>query len=458
MSKFNWLNRLKAADAETLARYAFIAAAGFLGFTAIFMAGFYNGAKDTPIRRAVFTLKESATLLVSEADTIAGRRPAQWTEPRRYPGAGVTINTYPADAGELILIQSFFDNGLEIRLINRAGDTVRRWPLSPFDLIGTISTVKNMPTSAWNFNSHGMAVHSDGSLVFNIDHHGLLKVDRCGDVVWRVAEPTHHAVSLASNGAYWAPGTHNRRVGDEAPHGLFPAPVAEDTLLNIGPQGDILREISVIDVMIRSNAIGYLTLAGGSTPSSYSTGRPDFDREVFHLNDVEPLPDGWADRFEGFEAGDLLVSLRNRNLIMVVDPDTETIKWSHIGSWSRQHDPDWMPDGRIAVFDNARDGTIQGRILGSSRIIAVDPNTKEETVLYGGATDFFHTTRRGKQQILPDGRILITEAEAGRIFEVDRTGDILWEFVHGFDERFAFNISEAIAVPRGFFKVSDWNC
>ena len=46
--------------------------------------GAYTGANDTPIKRGIVHLKESIELLVSEADTLAGSRPVQWTEPRRY--------------------------------------------------------------------------------------------------------------------------------------------------------------------------------------------------------------------------------------------------------------------------------------------------------------------------------------------------------------------------------------
>lgn len=42
--------------------------------------------------------------------------------------------------------------------------------------------------------------------------------------------------------------------------------------------------------------------------------------DLTHLNDVEPLPDSIAGEYPLFEAGDLVVSLRNPHLVFVMDP------------------------------------------------------------------------------------------------------------------------------------------
>ena len=47
-----------------------------------------------------------------------------------------------------------------------------------------------------------------------------------------------------------------------------------------------------------------------------------------------------------------MISLRNYNLLFVVDPDTWKVKWYQIGPWRRQHDPEFNGDGTITVFNN----------------------------------------------------------------------------------------------------------
>jgi hypothetical protein len=41
------------------------------------------------------------------------------------------------------------------------------------------------------------------------------------------------------------------------------------------------------------------------------------------------------------------------------------VKWSQTGPWLRQHDPDFLSDGRILVYDNRDDGA-NGQILGEA--------------------------------------------------------------------------------------------
>ncbi len=55
----------------------------------------------------------------------------------------------------------------------------------------------------------------------------------------------------------------------------------------------------------------------------------------WHANDAEPLPKEYADAFPQFDAGDLLISFRNINLVFVASPTTGEIKWCR--GWSAGH-------------------------------------------------------------------------------------------------------------------------
>ena len=97
------------------------------------------------------------------------------------------------------------------------------------------------------------------------------------------------------------------------------------------------------------------------------------------------------------------------------------------GSWLAQHDPDLLEDGTILLFDN-RGHYGSG---GQSRIIEIDPETAAITWAYAGTEEQpFDSEVRGAQERLANGNTLITESVAGRIFEVTRDGDVVWDFIN----------------------------
>jgi hypothetical protein len=97
--------------------------------------------------------------------------------------------------------------------------------------------------------------------------------------------------------------------------------------------------------------------------------------------------------------------------------------------------------------------------MGDSNIMEVNPATGETTIKYGAAPNQkMFTGHMGKHQILENGNILITEAMAGRAFEVNPHGDIVWEFVNRYDEDTVALVTEATRYPENYFTVKDWKC
>jgi hypothetical protein len=143
--------------------------------------------------------------------------------------------------------------------------------------------------------------------------------------------------------------------------------------------------------------------------------------DLFHPNDVEELDAALAAAFPMFSAGDLLISLRNNDLVAIVDRATHRLTWWSHGPWIRQHDPDFLPDGRISVYNN---NTGRDR----SEIVIIDPATRAvASPLHDGPVRFY-SGAMGKHQTLPGGGVLIVVPEEGRVVVASPTGERVWEF------------------------------
>jgi hypothetical protein len=68
-----------------------------------------------------------------------------------------------------------------------------------------------------------------------------------------------------------------------------------------------------------------------------------------------------------------------------------------------------------------------------SAIVEVDPKTSEVAWRYTGSPEqqFFSGHISGAER-LPDGHVLITEGTSGRLFEVTRKGEVVWEWISPF--------------------------
>ena len=141
-------------------------------------------------------------------------------------------------------------------------------------------------------------------------------------------------------------------------------------------------------------------------------------------------------------------SVRSLDLVAVIDPKTLRVKWWRNGLWVREHDPDWLPDGMISVYNNQpRDRHSMGR----SRLIGIDPATFQTKTLFDGRPVQVYSTIWGKHEILSDGSLLITLSQQRRVLHVTRDGRVMMELLNRFDERRNLLLFEAQFFALDFF-------
>jgi hypothetical protein len=252
-------------------------------------------------------------------------------------GSGVVRHVAGKPVPGVTLVAGFFEGETGIRLIDLDGAVLNEWRIS-YNAIWPESPHLGDQPQDWDTELHGAMLLPDGGVVFTFQYGGLIRMDRCSRVEWKLPRQTHHLFSADADGNFWVPGREERR--EALPRFPKVEPVfQEDLLLKVSPDGVVLQEISILDAIFSSGLEGLL-FANGMHDTELS--KP-LDGDFTHLNDIEVLTPALAPAFPMFEAGDLLVSLRNLNLLLVVDPGTGRVKWKRSGSFLRQHDPDFLP-------------------------------------------------------------------------------------------------------------------
>jgi hypothetical protein len=455
------------SDRRDLSKIVFYSILIVAALGASFAVGLYSGAKRT----GLFVLADSArttitsafTTLIGQATTIAGTRPAGFLQASRSSRGGVTINDALGNQGDLILLSGFFGDTSELRLIRRSGSVVARWPVSYYRLFKNPGQFDDnaVPATDWNVDTHGALALPDGSVVFNFEYGGLVKLDRCGRTLWTVRRRTHHSVEAAEGGGYWVPARRLVREGP-SPYRPFPTPFQEDTILKVTDDGTIAFEKSVPAIMYENGMEPILTATG----TSFEAGMP-WDEEILHLNKIEELTGDLAGDFPLFAKGDLLLSIRDFNMLLVVDAGATKVKWWKVGPWVRQHDPEFVPGGGIIMFNNnIYDTAFEGHEFVTplsaprvSTITRIDPATNSYRTLYGGTSDQeLLSIIRGKVDQTAGGGLFITEFEGGRVLETDAGGRVVWEYINRYSESEVAEITEGRLYPEGYFAVADWSC
>ncbi|MCB9762561.1 MAG: hypothetical protein H6739_22370 [Alphaproteobacteria bacterium] len=287
-------------------------------------------------------------------------------------------------------------HGPEAVLMDMAGRVLHTWRL-PFDEAFPGQAPHNEKTPTFWRRARALP---DGGLLAIFEGHGIVRLDRDSKPVWARFNGAHHDLKVDEHGDIWLLTREARPI----PSISADRATLEDFVTVLGPDGTEKRRISVLDAALASDFAALLTprREGG---------------DVYHTNTLTLL-DGRAEH-PAFTAGRVLLSMRTLSTLAVLDLDAQRVVWATKGSYHGQHDPRMLDDGRVLLFDNGRK---------ASRVLALDPTTLAEEVVYGPADRSFFSKFCGAAQRTPAGTTLITESDAGRALEVTPEGEVVWAF------------------------------
>lgn len=247
--------------------------------------------------------------------------------------------------------------------------------------------------------------------------YGLMRIDKDSNVLWTFSDNTHHDVTVGSDGNLYTLVHHVSNLPvPEIPE--INQPYFRDYIVVLSPDGKEIRRIDLFNSLLK-----YFNSTGQSEMLYSFIYRRNGD--FLHTNTAKYIPKPFADQVPGLEEGQILVSFRSMSMLASVDPECGDVVWSIQGPWKGQHDPDMLPNGHFLIFDN------NGRRMlgGGSAIIEYDPVGKRIQWLYSGQSEDFLSNIRGVQQKLPNGNVLITESQGGRILEVNQNKELVWEWI-----------------------------
>lgn len=329
-----------------------------------------------------------------------------------------------------------------VRVIDRQGRVVHEWHPDWFETWGASEGAfppRRRPNAQPGALIHGIDILEDGDIVFNFEHLSTVRMTPCGEVVWKLDNLGHHSVHTAEDGTFWV---STERLYDELP-GFYrhqTRRLRTWTVQHLAADGDVLREIDVVEILDRNDLQGLLRM------SSLANENPEVGGDTLHLNDVEVFPSSLTPGV--FEAGDIMLSLRNINTVLVVEPESLDIKYSETGRFLRQHDPDFASGDRISIYDNRNLGGPGGSgPQPRSRLLEIDARSGEVEILPLEARAQFFSAIMGTHQRLANGNMLINTSGEGRVIEVTPEGHLAWEYHNRIEKGRNGRITAAMVLP-----------
>jgi hypothetical protein len=174
-----------------------------------------------------------------------------------------------------------------------------------------------------------------------------------------------------------------------------------------------------------------------------------------HTNSVQVLQENhwYNEGYKEFKPGNVMISIRHLNLVVIIERDTKKIVWKYkgdyMGGMAHQHEARMikvgMPGaGNILIFDNGVGAPGSSGHDGMTVVFELNPVTNKIVWKYEDGTDFFSAIQ-GTEERLPNGNTFISESCSGTLYEVTPGDKVVWEYVmpplpgsvarHGFGTR-----------------------
>lgn len=258
----------------------------------------------------------------------------------------------------------------------------------------------------------------DGSLIFGTGN--IFKIDKNSKILWSKNYECSHTIERDFDGNIWICSVNSTTKNSNKYE------IRDCSIKKISSQdGKIIFEKSVFEILMENGyGRGNLFIS-----PIISTNRKLLD--YIHINDVQPI----LSDSKFWKKGDLFLSIRNQNLVLLYRPSSNKIIWHQNGPWLKQHNVDIIDSCRIGIFGNnvldAQFPNERDRLIdGHNTEYIYDFSTNKVSTPYD---EFFKsanigTFTEGRSRILPNEEIFVEESNNGRIIYGNKKKEI-WSYI-----------------------------
>jgi hypothetical protein len=388
-----------------------------LFYILLVLAAFFAGGTSIYYKTFVGQAIKDALNGVEEWQKEAEVEQVEMEEMEKQKNSKVTVallkyreGTYPG----FTLFTTHHDQ--KARLLDMKGNIVHQWE-KPFNEAFPKPDHVTKPRGRihWSdarlFPNGDLIVQYHGALDTPYGY-GLVKMDKNSTLIWNYRANTHHTFDIGEDGRIY--GLSQKWY--KKPINGFPfikPPALLDSIYVLSPDG---KELSTVDIIDTFRDTPYKDLLRITDPVWRALG------DYFHTNSISVLRNDVKYSIPGVKPGMVLVSIRNPDVLCIIDIEKRRTVWASRGPWKQQHSAYFTPDGMISVYDN------QGWGKRRTRVMEFDPLTLKETWSFPKRKeDYFYSNIRGRSALLPNGNVTIAKSNDGHIIEVNRNSRALWE-------------------------------
>lgn len=340
--------------------------------------------------------------------------------PARFAQSGL-LRHDPARAHDGVTLYGVAPD-LSVHLLDMDGKELHRWSLTRDAVMPGAASQSRTFFGMLEAQIEGRHLYPNGDLLVVYEQQAMgewggpvVKLDKNSHILWKAAVKSHHALQVVGDQIYVLTQNFTPPSREPVIPSLAGMPYIDDLVTVLDGDGKVLNSHSVLEALAHTETMRL----GDVVPFN--------DRaDPLHTNALDVLTEANARFIPGAKPGDVLLSLKHLDMLVVMDLQTDRIIWTLRGGWRAQHDAKMLSNGHILLFDN------EGGLLrhGRSRALEIDPATGGIVWSFAGSdADPLYSEIRGGVQRLDGGNTLISESTTGRILEVTPDGAVAWEYV-----------------------------